>query len=238
MSNKYEALGSNLFGFEVFEEVFKVINERGMRDQEQMFKAGVASAEAAVRRLREEYYETLKFLADESVAQIFIGMKKCLISLLLTLVAVISYSQDVVTLTHKSYTTHYSKSKHYPVKVEWWVTRARLTCPVKAKRGDKFIADPKLPAETNLQADYTGQGFDRGHNFPAADAACDQVANDESFYFSNMTAQYPSLNRGDWKSLETLVRDYATKEDSLHVWCGSVGVAKKLGTTEVPTLCW
>jgi hypothetical protein len=68
MSNKYEALGSNLFGFEVFEEVFKVINERGMGDQEQMFKAGVASAEAAVRRLREEYYETLKFLADESVA--------------------------------------------------------------------------------------------------------------------------------------------------------------------------
>jgi hypothetical protein len=33
-----------------------------------MFKSGVASAEAAVRRLREEYYETLKFLADESVA--------------------------------------------------------------------------------------------------------------------------------------------------------------------------
>jgi hypothetical protein len=68
MSNKYEALGSNLFGFEVFEEVFKVINERGIGDQEQMFKSGVASAEAAVRRLREEYYETLKFLADESVA--------------------------------------------------------------------------------------------------------------------------------------------------------------------------
>jgi endonuclease G len=122
--------------------------------------------------------------------------------------------------------------------VEWWVTRANLTCPVKAKRGDKFIADPKLPAETNLQADYTGQGFDRGHNFPAADAACDQVANNESFYFSNMTAQYPALNRGDWKSLETLVRDYAIKEDSVHVWCGSVGVAKKIGTTSVPTQCW
>ena len=130
-------------------------------------------------------------------------MKKCLISLLLTLVAVISYSQDTVTLHHKAYSTTYSKSKHYPVKVEWWVTRAKVTCAVKAKRGDKFKADPKLPAETNLQADYIGQGFDRGHNFPAADAACDQVANDESFYFSNMTAQYPALNRGDWKSLET-----------------------------------
>ena len=65
MSNKYEALGSNLFGFEVFEEVFKVINERGMGNQEQMFKAGVASAEAAVRRLREEYYNSLKFMNDD-----------------------------------------------------------------------------------------------------------------------------------------------------------------------------
>ncbi len=59
MSNKYEALGSNLFGFEVFEEVFKVINERGFGSDESMFKAGVASAEAAVRRLREEYYEEI-----------------------------------------------------------------------------------------------------------------------------------------------------------------------------------
>jgi len=59
MENKYQALGSSLFGFELFEEVFKVINERGIGDQEQMFKAGVASAEAAVRRLREEYYEEI-----------------------------------------------------------------------------------------------------------------------------------------------------------------------------------
>jgi hypothetical protein len=65
MSNKYEALGGNLFGFEIFEEVFKVINERGYQSNEQMFKAGVASAEAAVRRLREEYYESIKTQLDE-----------------------------------------------------------------------------------------------------------------------------------------------------------------------------
>jgi hypothetical protein len=59
MENKYQVLGSSLFGFELFEEVFKVINERGIGNQEQMFKAGVASAEAAVRRLREEYYEEI-----------------------------------------------------------------------------------------------------------------------------------------------------------------------------------
>jgi endonuclease G len=164
-------------------------------------------------------------------------MKKCLLALLV-LISFAASSQDVVTLTHKAYTTHYSKSKHYPVMVEWWITKNTLTCVDKVKRGDKFIADPKLPKETDLQADYTGAGFDRGHNMPAADAVCDQVANEESFYFSNMTAQYPSLNRGDWKALEMLSRTLALESDSVKIWCGSIGVAKHIGTTAVPTQCW
>lgn len=58
--DKYTALGSNIFGFEIFEEVFKAINERGEQSDDNMFKAGVASAEAAVRRLREEYYNAVE----------------------------------------------------------------------------------------------------------------------------------------------------------------------------------
>lgn len=165
-------------------------------------------------------------------------MRKILLLVTVLLFGAAVNAQDVVVLSHKLFTTHYSKSKHYPVKVEWWITKNNLTCPVKVKRGDKFIPDPKLPTETNLQADYTGSGFDRGHNFPAADAACDKEANEESFYFSNMTAQYPALNRGDWKELEMWSREMALKEDSVHVWMGSVGVAKKIGTTSVPTQCW
>jgi len=65
MTDKYTALGGNLFGFELFEEVFKAINERGYLNDEQMFKAGVASAEAAVRRLREEYYEAISKASNE-----------------------------------------------------------------------------------------------------------------------------------------------------------------------------
>jgi endonuclease G len=161
-----------------------------------------------------------------------------LIALLSIFTTLALNAQDVVTLKHKAYTTHYSKSKHYPVMVEWWITKNTLTCVDKVKRGDKFIPDPLLPAETNLQADYTGAGFDRGHNMPAADAVCDQVANEESFYFSNMTAQYPALNRGDWKSLEMLSRTLTLENDSVHIWTGSVGEAKKIGTTSVPTQCW
>ena len=64
MKNKYQISGE-YFGFDLFEEIFKVINERGYQSDEQMFKAGVASAEAAVRRLREEYYNTIKTQLDE-----------------------------------------------------------------------------------------------------------------------------------------------------------------------------
>jgi len=59
MEDKYKLLPHNYFGFELFEEVFKVINERASITDDHMFKAGVASAEAAVRRLREEYYEAI-----------------------------------------------------------------------------------------------------------------------------------------------------------------------------------
>lgn len=147
-------------------------------------------------------------------------------------------AQDTVTIKHKAYSTTFSKSKHYPIKVEWWVTKASLTCPVKVKRGDKFIPDPKLAAETDLQDDYTKSGYDRGHNYPAADASCDQEANEQSFYFSNMTAQYPALNRGDWKALEEMTRDGALRDDSVHVWCGSVGELRKIGKVSVPKQCW
>jgi len=160
------------------------------------------------------------------------------ILLLLLLLSVNVFAQDTITINHKAYSTTFSKSKHYPVKVEWWLTKAMLSCPTKIKRSDKFIPDPKLASETSLQPDYDGSGFDRGHNFNAADGACDQTAMDESFYFSNMTAQYPSLNRGDWKSLESWSRETAISQDSIHIWCGSVGIAKKIGTTSVPTQCW
>jgi hypothetical protein len=62
MENKYYLINDKYFGFEIFDEIFDVINERAKASEDHMFKSGVASAEAAVRRLREEYYESIKQL--------------------------------------------------------------------------------------------------------------------------------------------------------------------------------
>ena len=64
--DKYKVIDGTYFGFELFEEIFKIINERKSVTDDSMFNAGVDSAEAAVRRLREEYYEAIsKSLPNE-----------------------------------------------------------------------------------------------------------------------------------------------------------------------------
>jgi hypothetical protein len=65
MENKYKQLPDNYFGFEMFEEILKVVGERKSVMDDQNFRAGVASSESAIARLREEYYNTIKTQLDE-----------------------------------------------------------------------------------------------------------------------------------------------------------------------------
>ena len=67
MENKYKELNNKYFDFEIFEDIFKVINE--MRHPEHdMFNSGIASADGAIRRLREEYYTAIKKMYDQENA--------------------------------------------------------------------------------------------------------------------------------------------------------------------------
>lgn len=166
-------------------------------------------------------------------------MKKFLILSIFLFVIKLSYSQDTVRLIHENYVSVFSKSKGYPILVEWWVTNNKVNCPKPLKRVDKFAPDPLLPKETNLAESYKGSGLDRGHMSPAADNLClTQKISDECFYFSNMSPQYHSLNAGDWKSLETYTRELSSKNDSIKVWCGNIGEVKKIGKISVPSKCW
>jgi endonuclease G len=166
-------------------------------------------------------------------------MKKILLLIVILTFSLNVKSQDIVILKHTNYTSHYSVSKKYPVMVEWWETRAKIGCSTPLPRKDNFKPDPLLPKETDLGADYVGSGFDRGHLMPAKSNQCQTPSvQDECFYYSNMAAQYHRLNAGDWKSLETMTRDVAVKEDSVHVWAGNIGEIKRIGKVSVPKQCW
>lgn len=158
-------------------------------------------------------------------------------------------AQDTIRLKHTNYTTIYSKSLHYPLLVEWWETKKKSQCIDKLERVNNFSTDPLLIKETDINNDYLIgnkllklkglKGFDRGHMCPARINQClGQKVQTECFYFSNMAPQYHSLNGGDWKTLETLTYDTSITKDSIHVWAGSFGILKKIGTTSVPKKCW
>jgi endonuclease G len=166
-------------------------------------------------------------------------MKKIFALILVLFVSLSVFAQDVVVLKHTNYTSHFSKSKKYPVMVEWFETKATIGCPTPLPRKDNFKPDPKLPVETNIGNDYINSGYDRGHLMPAKSNQCQtQAVQDECFYYSNMSAQTHRLNAGDWKSLETLTRTWALTNDSIHIWAGNVGEAKRIGKVAVPTQCW
>ena len=115
-------------------------------------------------------------------------MKKVILLVTLLVISVTLFSQDVVVLKHTNYTSHFSKSKKYPVMVEWWETKAKVSCPNPLPRRDAFQPDPQAILETDIKSDYVGSGYDRGHLSPAANYVENQTEMNESFYFSNITS--------------------------------------------------
>ena len=117
---------------------------------------------------------------------------------------------EIPNESHPKHTKHLGYSVHYDQKhrqarwVGYLLTKSE-TVKV-AKRSNKFTADPLIP-ETDNAVDYKKSGFDRGHLAPAADMSYSQETMQESFYFSNMSPQNPSFNRGIWKKLEEKTRD-------------------------------
>ena len=57
---------------------------------------------------------------------------------------------------------------------------------------------------------------------PAGDMSWSEQAMKESFYYSNMSPQNPSFNRGIWKKTEELTRIWAVENKSLYIVTGPI----------------
>ena len=90
------------------------------------------------------------------------------------------------------------------------------------ERTNSFKEDPLVLEGSASHSDYKGSGYDRGHLAPAGDMTWSKMAMEESFYYSNISPQTPSFNRGIWKRLESRVRIWGTEFDSLYVVTGPV----------------
>jgi endonuclease G, mitochondrial len=123
-------------------------------------------------------------------------------------------------IKHKYYTLAYSEENEQPAWV-CYTLRKNQVGGVEP-RSNNFVPDPLVSTQTADDIDYTKSGYDKGHMVPAADMSWSPEAMKETFYFSNISPQVPSFNRGEWKKLEEKVRDWAVKFDSVKVYVGPV----------------
>jgi endonuclease G len=129
-------------------------------------------------------------------------------------------NSDLQIVEHPGFTLAYCEKHEQAAWVAYELTADEIAGSVS--RTDRFLEDKTIHTGSATDNDYKGSGYDRGHLAPAADMKWSEEAMNASFYFSNMSPQRPSFNRGVWKRAEEQVRDWALHYDAVYVTTGPV----------------
>ena len=131
------------------------------------------------------------------------------------------YVEHTVTYDNKvilNYALEWNADKKHAA----WVAFSfdKVTSANNVKRTDAWSVDPLLPSEMQTtESMHKSDGFDRGHLVASYDRVYSKEANEQTFYYSNMSPQLNSFNGGFWASFEGLVQKWARsgKYDKLYV---------------------
>ncbi len=129
-------------------------------------------------------------------------------------------NQADVVISHTGYSFLYNEKHENAIWVAYELTKEETV--KQFDRTDRFKEDPFVLTGSANDKDYAGSGYDRGHLAPAADMGWSEISMAESFYYSNISPQTPSFNRGIWKKLEGLVRTWAIDNNAIYVVTGPV----------------
>ena len=85
----------------------------------------------------------------------------------------------------------------------------------------QYPNDQDVDAQYRLTVDpYKSSGYDHGHICPSADRLSSSNINYQTFYITNMQPQLNKFNAGIWADMESQVRIWAGKFDTLYVCKG------------------
>lgn len=138
-------------------------------------------------------------------------------------------------LRREGYTVSYNSETKLPNWVAWHLTADRLKGKANRKDTD-FTEDDEVEAPRATDNDYYCSRYDRGHMCPAGDNKWSETAMTQSFLFTNICPQAPSLNRGDWNEMENQCRKWVKEGEDLYIVCGPIlykGKHKTIGRNKV-----
>ncbi len=131
-----------------------------------------------------------------------------------------AFSKSDAIVRHFAYTLCYNETHEQAAWVAYELTADEII--KRYDRTNRFIVDGAVKSNSADDRDYKKSGYDRGHLAPAGDMSWSATAMEESFYYSNMSPQDPSFNRGIWKKLEEQVRSWAGELGTVYVVTGPV----------------
>lgn len=120
----------------------------------------------------------------------------------------------------------YDKAKYHS---RWVAFRFDATTSLKrVSRKDysikpQYPIDPKLPTAYAIESDASFQGYQHGHLVASADRLYSRLANDNTFYMTNMSPQRAKFNSPYWSEFEQFVQDKGRSRsfaDTLYVCKG------------------
>lgn len=130
---------------------------------------------------------------------------------------------DNFLLDQRYYVESYSSGRATPNWVSWHLDASSIS--KVSGRLDNFAGFTGLPAGAfQVQSNsYSGSGFNRGHNTPAADRTSSNDANSATFLMTNMIPQAPLNNQKTWAALEDYLRAKVLEGNEVYIIMGSYG---------------
>lgn len=91
--------------------------------------------------------------------------------------------------------------------------------------GDPFQETPGLPENSEMtKQEINKNGFVRGHIVASYDRVYSKDANEQTFYYSNISPMYSKFNTGAWNDCESMIQEIARSKqfsDTLYVVKGA-----------------
>jgi endonuclease G len=112
-----------------------------------------------------------------------------------------------------TYSMEYNYVKFHARWVAYYFTASNSFQGAGVKRSDKgggpgFVVDPDIPEAYQTDKSDFNPDYTRGHLCASADRLYSQDANNQTFYYSNMSPQLYDFNGGIWMYLESKVRTW------------------------------
>lgn len=146
-----------------------------------------------------------------------------------------THPNEIIFVKHTFYEIGFNTKYKLPAWTFYSLTKEHLAIANLERKGS-FVKDPSLNSSQAKSDDYSASGFDKGHLVPCEDMSFSEQAMHETFYYSNCAPQTTELNRGEWKMLEELGRNWGKEYGEVIVISGPVFEKnlKTMGEDRIP----